>query len=154
MNEKEILECRINDQRFKIIRKLDENGKSIFTTFNPINNTAPTRTATILDQPELVNWEKKESHLKTVGVISGTERKYDYTFAIAGSFSVNSGTTECLKSENAEVILCPIGAMDSRPFPQHLVILGNCGSGTMLSIYSDSPCWLAYASDSGTVRPI
>ncbi len=144
-------EYTINGQLFKTIENMDESGNRIFVTATPKNNQESVRSATILDQQDLINWRIKESHLKTIGSNSGSSGKWDYTPALAGSFQIGDGTTSFVKREGAEVVVFPIGAISPEHFPKIIETKNNFGSGTTLSVYSDSPCWLGYASGSGTI---
>ena len=82
---------KINGQEYEVIEVLDWQGNRVWSKTMPVGHTSPQIAANILDMPNAVDWNIRESHLQTVHP-DGSKANYE-NVATAGSFVCTTGTS-------------------------------------------------------------
>lgn len=130
-------------ERIKVIEGLDSGSQRIWIKFEPTDKTKPLEVCNILDQPDKVSWEYKNSHFET---IDRNRRTNYYAASTAGSFRCDAGTTDIFKDSGSKVIVFPLNLSGS------INVCNYTQAGNQFQISVSKPMWIGYAiSGSGTL---
>ena len=129
--------AELNNKPIAIIQVTDSLGNPIWTKFESIDKSQPIEAVNILDQPDGVFWEIKNSHFETKYQNGRTER---YKANTAGSMVVTAGITTFEKEPGCKAILFPLKE-DAK-----INILENTLIGTKCVIKVNVTGWVGYAT--------
>lgn len=135
-------------QNFNTIKSVNSRGERIWVKFEPLNNTNPIKIINLLDKPNEVTWEIKESHAQT---IDSNKNKTEYSGIIhAGSIATNGEVVNFNLSPNSKMITFPIESIGGKMPSSYK----SKEVGTTVKVDAGNPCWIGYAILSGNLESI